>query len=343
MKIGKYEINRGRTLVIAEIGGNHEGDFDRARKMVADAARAGADAVKFQVFKAENLVNRSSRVPTYSGITHDQQFARFKKMEFTPEQYRLLKKDSEQFGLLFVASVFDVEIARMMAPLLDAFKVASGDITYERLLRLLGTFKKPVLISTGASTLDEVRRAMMWVGRSKALLLHCICAYPAPYEEMYLRNIPYLSKQFKVPVGFSDHSVGTECCLAAVTLGAAIIEKHFTYDKTIPYGDHRHSVDAADLEEMVTKIRNIEKALRPVTCRTVYPAEVKARRLVRRSLVAAKTLSSGDILKTGDVIARRPLEGIPAEEESQVIGRVLRRTIREGWPIKKSDLMRRQS
>lgn len=337
MKIADFEIGRSKTFIIAEIGGNHEGSFEKAEEMVRLAAQAGADAVKFQILQAGRIVHARSSKPAYSGITHQKQWERFKKIEFTKDQYRHLKKTAEANGALFFASVFDAEVLETMDDLLPAYKVASGDLTYYSLLRLIRKKKKPVLLSTGASTMQEIQEAVQWLGKKDLALLHCVCAYPAPYEDMNLKVIPALQKKFKLPVGFSDHSFGIECVLGAVALGACIIEKHFTTDKSIPVGDHRLSVNPHELQLMVDSIRHLEQALGKKQ-RPVFPAEMRARDLVRRSLYAIEDIKAGQKVTAKNIRALRPLEGMGAEKEPWLIGKPLRHDVSAGAPLFEKDI-----
>ncbi len=339
MKIGKREIGRGRTFLIAEIGGNHEGDFDTARRMVREAAASGADAVKFQVFEAGKLVNPKSPVNAYSGASHEKQWERFKKMEFSLEQYKELKKSADREKVLFMASVFDPEWLKKLDPLLAAYKVASGDMTYASLLSRMKGRNKPVLVSTGASTLDEIGWLVQFMGQKNLALLHCVCAYPAPHDQMNLRTIPALSKKFGVPTGLSDHSLGLEACLAATALGAVILEKHFTLDPSNPVGDHKHSLTPQALAKLVASVRVIEKTLGKPR-QDVFDCEKRSRGLVRRSLHSARDLSAGNRLRAEDIVALRPLEGIPAESESRMLGRRLKKGVHKGQPLLERHLAR---
>lgn len=331
MKIGPFEIGK-RTFVIAEIGGNHEGDFEKAREMVRAAAAAGADAVKFQVLRADKIVHAASSVSAYSGASHQKQWERFKKIEFTRAQYVQLKKDADEAGVVFMASVFDPESLQEVDDLLPAYKIASGDLTYYSMLKVFKKNKKPVILSTGASNLAEIKNVVKFFGPKNIAVLHCICAYPAPFEEMNLRAIPYLAKELKVPVGFSDHSLGTTCCQTAVALGAQIIEKHFTLDKTNPVGDHKHSLTPEELKTMVESMRIIEKSL-GTGGRPVYDCEKRSRPLVRRSLFSLQALKKGHKLREEDLTALRPLEGIPAEELPKIAGRKLTQDVEAMTPL----------
>lgn len=353
MRIGKSEIGKGRAFLIAEIGGNHEGDFEKAEHMVREAAAAGADAVKFQVFEAGKLVNPHSAVAAYSGASHEKQWERFKKMEFSLEQYRRLKELSDKEGVTFMASVFDLDWLRKIDPLLNAFKVASGDMTYRALLGEMKKTGKPLIVSTGAAEPAEIEDLVEFLGRENLALLHCVCAYPAPPDQMNLSTLPDLARRFGIPVGFSDHSLGPDACLVAASLGAAILEKHFTLDPSNPVGDHKHSLTPETLKQLVDSVREIEKSPKALAKfvsasrekellghprRGVFDCEKKARPLVRRSLYSARDLEAGCRLSAGDVIALRPLEGIPAEFELRAVGRRLTASVRRGQPLLESHL-----
>lgn len=331
MKIGDFEIGK-KTFVIAEIGGNHEGDFDKAREMVRAAAASGADAVKFQILKADKIVHSASTVNAYSGASHQRQWERFKRIEFTRSHYVQLKKDADKAGVQFMASVFDPESLSEVDDLLTSYKVASGDMTYYGMLKLFKKNKKPLILSTGASNLAEIKDAVKFFNGKNIAILHCICAYPAPFEEMNLKAIPYLAKELKVPVGFSDHSLGAVVCQTAVALGASIIEKHFTLDKTNPVGDHKHSLTPEELKSMVESMRIIEKSLGKEG-RPVYECEKRARPLVRRTLFPLKDLKKGQTVKEEDFTALRPLEGIPAEMLPKITGKKLAKDVSAMTPL----------
>ncbi len=334
MNIGSFKVGRGNVFIIAEIGGNHEGNFETAKSMVTAAASAGANAVKFQIFQTDKLVSAHSKIPAYSGASHEQQAARFKKMEFTPTQYGELKKLADQSKVVFMASVFDRESLDKVDSLLPAYKVASGDMTYYSLLKEMRKRRKPLLISTGAATLKEIEALVKTLGRKDLALLHCVCAYPAPHQEMNLQTIPFLEKKFGIPIGFSDHSLGIEACVAATALGAVILEKHFTLDPTIAIGDHKHSMTPEMLAKLVSSVRIIEKSLGQPR-KHFFASEERARKLVRRSLYANRDLKPGERLKLTDFTALRPLEGIPAEEEAKWIGRKVTRNLKAGEALQK--------
>lgn len=335
MKIGKFNLNQGRTFVIAEIGGNHEGDFEKAKRMVREAAKSGADAVKFQILRAEYLVSDKVKVKAYSGISHRQQLERFKSREFSLEQYRELKELADECSVEFMASVFDEELVDMIDDLVPAYKIASGDMTYKSLLLHMKKKKKPLIVSTGAANLAEIRRLVKWVGKKNLIILHCICAYPAPYDETNLLSIPYLRHQLKIPVGFSDHSVGTANAIASIALGACVIEKHFTMDPDIPYGDHKLSVTPEQLMHMVQAIRVVEKSLGKYG-RRLMPCEKRSRNLVRRSYFMKSALDKGKKLRFQDLIALRPVVGIPVEAAEKIVGSKLKVNAKEGAAVTRS-------
>jgi sialic acid synthase SpsE len=238
--------------------------------------------------------------------------------------------------MVFLASVFDEEAADAMDPLMPAFKIASGDLTHLPLLRHVAGKGKSLILSTGMATVEEIGDALEVVPRDQVVLLHCVSRYPTPPEEVGLRTIPFLAGRFGVPVGYSDHTTGTTACLAAVAIGAVLIEKHFTLDRNQPIGDHKLSAEPAEMAAMVARIREVERMLGEYG-KAVSESEVAMRVPLRRSLYARRDIPAGTRLSTGDVIVMRPGKGLPPKALDGLVGRVTRRAIRSETAIQEED------
>ena len=324
--------------VIAEVGVNHEGDLALAKKLIDLAAAAGADAVKFQTYKAGLIASKNS--PSYWDLSYEattSQYELFKKYDaFGPAEYAELAEHCKQRGTVFCSTPFDLQAVDMLEPLMPYYKIASADITNVPLLRACAAKGKPMVISTGAAHLSEVEEAVRIVTEklppSKVALLHCVLEYPAPYVDAHLSVIEHLKAVFpEHPIGYSDHTRPDPCAailLRSWMLGAVLIEKHFTHDKTLPGNDHYHAMDADDL----TRFRQAAVLLsaaegNPV--KRVLPGEAVPRKNARRSLVAARALPAGHVLSEADLIAKRPAFGLSPAELPRVIGRALAKPLAE--------------
>jgi N,N'-diacetyllegionaminate synthase len=318
-----------RTLIIAEAGVNHNGDPDLARKLIDVAARAGADRVKFQTFSAAALVTASAGKAAYQERltgSGESQFAMLSRLELSPAVHRELIEHCRQRGIGFFSTGFDLASVRQLAQLgAESFKVPSGEITNLPYLRLIGSYGKPVLLSTGMCTLGDIEAALgaleqSGTAREKITVLHCTTDYPAPFDEVNLRAMLSIRDAFDVAVGYSDHTLGIEVSLAAVALGATVIEKHFTLDRSLPGPDHKASLEPDELAALVTGIRNIERALGSAVKR---PGASEVTNLVagRKSLVAACPIRAGEPFTTANLTAKRPGSGISPMRWDEVIGR----------------------
>ncbi|MGH7356558.1 MAG: N-acetylneuraminate synthase [Candidatus Rokuibacteriota bacterium] len=321
------------TFVVAEAGVNHNGDLDMARRLVDAAADAGADAVKFQTFRADALVSQRAPKAAYqretTGIDESQRDM-LRHLELGRDAHADLAEHAERRSLLFFSTPFDEGSADLLEAIgVALLKVPSGEITNLPLLRHLARKGRPLLVSTGMSTLDEVERAVAVIqaeGCSSVALLHCVSAYPAPAAETNLRAMDTLRDRFHCPVGLSDHSLGVEIAIAAVARGAEIVEKHLTLDRNLPGPDHHASLDPKEFTAMVRAIRAVESALgngdkRPMPC------EADTRRVARRSLVAAGPIRAGDVLTRERVAVKRPGTGISPTDLDRVVGRRVRRNV----------------
>ncbi len=342
MKIGNFNIGE-RTLVIAEIGNNHEGDFATAKLLLERAAESGVDAVKFQTIRAERFVSRDEK----------DRFNQIRRFELADSQFRELALLAEARELLFLSTPFDVDSADMLDEFVPAFKVASGDLNWYQFLEHLALKGKPILLSTGMAEVDEISRALETIRQASPLppnesvvLLHCVSAYPAPVREANLLSISYLRERFGVPVGYSDHTSGILVCETAAALGARVIEKHFTYrmicgDMSVKEGqafrDHALSAEPGEMKELVARIRLIEASL-GANDKKLMEIEKQNRVAMRRSLAAGKNLSRGETITGKTITFLRPGTGIPPEGLPSIIGRRAARDIAEGSIIEEKDI-----
>ncbi|PIR26652.1 MAG: N-acetylneuraminate synthase [Deltaproteobacteria bacterium CG_4_10_14_0_2_um_filter_43_8] len=317
-----------KTVIIAEAGVNHNGDLALARKLIDVAAEAGADFVKFQTFKADCLVTACAKKADYQTKTTDAQESQYemlRKLELTADMHQELISHCKARGIQFSSTGFDIESINLLAELGSTFfKIPSGEITNLPYLRHIGRFGKPVILSTGMATLEEIGAAFKVLEqagtmRNQITLLHCNTEYPTPMEDVNLRAIKTLRETFGVAVGYSDHTLGIEVAIAAVALGATTIEKHFTLDRNLPGPDHKASLEPNELKAMVAAIRNIEKALGDGVKRP-SPSEIKNRDIARKSLVAACVIRAGDLFCEEKLAVKRPGTGISPMRWDEVIG-----------------------
>lgn len=334
MRIGDIEIGK-HTLVIAEIGNNHEGNFDIAKLLIERAAEAGVDAVKFQTIRAEKFVARAE----------ERRFQQIKRCELSDSQFRELASLARSKGLLFLSTPFDFDSVDMLDKLVPAFKVSSGDLNWHLFLEYVVQKGKPILLSTGMSGAEEVARALEAITRAssvplneKVILLHCVSGYPVPVSEANLLSIPYLRERFRVPVGYSDHTSGVVACQTAVALGACVIEKHFTYRKEDQsFRDHALSADPAEMKELVASIRLVEASLGKHDKR-IMECEKQNVTEMHRSLATRKHLSRGEVITQEAVTFLRPATGILPEGLFSIIGRRAARDMTEGSIIREEDV-----
>jgi N,N'-diacetyllegionaminate synthase len=339
---GEYE----EPVLIAEAGVNHNGDVQLAQQMIDAAVRAGAHVVKFQAFKTEKEISRLAELAPYqkeSSPEAKSQYDLCKALELSFEDFRRLKEQCERSRIGFLCSVFDFDHIDFLAGDLkaQAVKIASGEITNWPLLDYVGSRKLAVILSTGASTLDEIGEAidtLKAAGCPELALLHCVSNYPAPVNELNLRAMTTLKRRFGLPVGFSDHSMGNAASIAAVALGAVAIEKHFTLDRTLSGPDHKASAEPDELKQLVDGIMLAHAALGDGEKR-VMPCEAANQPLIRRSLVANHALTKGAALTQGMVGVKRPTGGIEPKFLNDILGRRLARDLREDEAIQWSDLI----
>lgn len=330
-----------RTLIIAEAGVNHNGDTALALALVDAAAAAGADVVKFQTFTADSLVTRSADKAEYQrrrGAAGETQHEMLSRLELSRSAHEAIIARCRDRGIQFLSTAFDVESVDLLRGLgVRLFKIPSGEITNLPYLRHIARTGGPVILSTGMATLDDVEaaiRALESAGtpRDRLTVLQCTTQYPAPFEDVNLLAIPAMSRRFGVAAGFSDHTPGIEAAVAAVALGATVIEKHFTLDRTLPGPDHAASLEPAELAALVTAIRHIEAALGDGEKRPM-PSELANRDVARKSLVAAAPIRAGELFSEANIAAKRPGTGISPMRLDDVVGRRAPRDFKIDEPI----------
>jgi N,N'-diacetyllegionaminate synthase len=305
-------------LVIAEAGVNHNGDLARARGMVAAAAEAGADIVKFQAFDADALVARGTQTAAYQAVNTGQtdQSDLLRALQLRRDDFATLAVDCRRRSIGFLATAFDIDmIEALVAMGMDRIKVASGELTNTPALRRFAQLGLPVLLSTGMATMDEVGAAvetLIVAGANDITLLHCTSLYPAPTDALNLRAMSAMAERFGLPVGYSDHSLGDHAAIAAVALGATVIEKHFTLDRALPGPDHKASLEPAELAAMIRKLRETAAMLGDGEKKPA-PGEKETAALVRRSWHAVRDIPAGTLLTTNDLVLKRPADGLPPD------------------------------
>lgn len=344
--IAGREVGRGqRPFIIAEVGSNHNGDIDLCYRLIDEAARCGADAVKFQSWSDKSLVSKAeyARNTTYSDTK--KHFGSLEEMvrayQFTPEMHRLAAERCRQRGVAFMSSPFSPEEVDLLEEIgVEAHKIASMDVNHPVLLRAVAATGKPVILSTGMATLAEIETAMETLREAESgpvLLLHCVSIYPPDPDDVNLLNIPTLERAFDVPVGFSDHTIGISIPLAAVALGACMIEKHFTLDKEMEGWDHAISADPAELEALTREARLVHRGLGSAV-RRVSPAETAKRAKFRRRIVLREALPAGHVLELADLDFKRPGTGIDPDQYELVVGRPLLTALESDHELEWSDL-----
>jgi len=316
------------VIIIAEAGVNHNGNMDIALKMIETAALSGADFIKFQTFKTEKLVTSTAPKAAYQEVQtgiEGSQFGMLKKLELSENDHLLLMDHARKSGIRMISTPFDEESAELLNRLnVELFKVGSGDLTNILLLRQLAKFDKPIILSTGMAGLGEIAQALdilekAGLSRSMVTLLHANTDYPTPYQDVNLRAMQTLATEFGVAVGYSDHTDGIEVPVAAVALGALVIEKHFTLDRNFEGPDHKASLEPAELRAMVKSIRNIEQALgSPV--KEPSAGERKNIPAARKSIVAACAIKQGELFTEQNLTVKRPGTGISPFRWDEIIG-----------------------
>lgn len=318
-----------RTLIIAEAGVNHNGDLELAKQLIDAAADADADVVKFQTFQANQLVTNQAEQALYQqkAIGKKQsQLSMLQQLELKPDQHEKLVNYCKHRNIEFLSTAFDPESIELLASLqIKRWKIPSGEITNVPYLRRIGSQRKPIILSTGMANLGEIEAAIKVLEkagspRNQITALHCTTEYPAPFEEVNLRAMRSIAEAFGVDVGYSDHTKGIAIPIAAVGMGATIIEKHLTLDRNLPGPDHKASLEPTDFAAMVRGIRSVEKALGDGIKRPTVSEEANLK-VVRKSLVAARPIRSGEIFSANNITAKRPGTGISPMHWDDWIGR----------------------
>lgn len=319
-----------KTLIIAEAGVNHNGSIVLAKKLIDAAAEAGADYVKFQTFKTENLVSKATKKAVYQQKNFsgedDSQFSMLKKLELSAEQHGELITYSKQRGIKFLSTAFDLDSIDFLSTLnLGIWKIPSGEITNYPYLKRIALKNEPVILSTGMSEIEEIENAITvllnyGIKRNQITLLHCNTEYPTPMEDVNLKAMLTMEKRFGIHIGYSDHTQGIEVPIAAVSLGATVIEKHFTLNRSMEGPDHKASLEPEELKAMIDAIRNIEKALGDGIKR-VSASEQKNKSIARKSIVASRRILKGETFTEDNITVKRPGNGLSPMLWEKVLGR----------------------
>lgn len=318
-----------KVFIIAEAGVNHNGSIELAKQLIDKGAEAGVDAVKFQSFKADKLVTVNAEKADYQkanmGNNKDNQYEMIKKLELDYDKHQELMDYATEKGVMFLSSAFDLESIDLLVELdLSVFKIPSGEITNLPYLRKIARTKKPIILSTGMASMGEIEDAIRILkdnGSKEITILHCNTEYPTPMNDVNLTAMNTIKEAFKVNVGYSDHTLGIEIPIAAVALGAEVIEKHFTLDKTMEGPDHKASLEPKELQEMVRSIRNIEMALGD-GIKTPTASERKNKPIARKSIVAKSVINIGEVYSEENLDIKRPGTGISPMLWDDVIGTI---------------------
>ena len=318
-----------RILIIAEAGVNHNGDLELAKKLIDAAAEAGANLVKFQTFTADRLSTSTTKKAAYQTKTtnsRESQHEMLRRLELSPGVHKELISYCEKRKIGFFSTAFDIESVDLLLSFgQNHFKIPSGEITNLPYLRHIGQLGRPVILSTGMATMEEIGSALQILENSgtpkkSITVLHCTTEYPTPIPEVNLRAMISIRDNFGVKVGYSDHTLGIEVAIAAVALGATVIEKHFTFDRNLPGPDHKASLEPEELKSMVAAIRNIEVALGDGIKR-LTPSEARNKPVVRKSLVASQAIKAGEAFSAQNITTKRPGTGISPMRWNEVMGR----------------------
>lgn len=318
------------TIIIAEAGVNHNGSLQMAKKLVDKAVGAGVDYIKFQTFKASKIVTKTARQAEYQqkniGGGEDNQYQMLKKLELSPEDHEVLIAYCKKRGIRFFSTAFDFDSIEYLHSLnLGLWKIPSGEVTNYPFLKRIAAYNEKTILSTGMCDMQDVRNAVEalyknGLSKKNLILLHCNTEYPTPFEDVNLKAMDALRKEFDVEAGYSDHTKGIEVPIAAVALGATVIEKHFTLDRNLPGPDHKASLEPNELKAMVSAIRNIEKAVGGDGTKHVSESECKNIAIARKSIVAACDIKAGETFTEDNLTVKRPGSGISPMRWEEVVG-----------------------
>ena len=342
-----------RVVVIAEAGVNHNGCIDRAKEMVDVAVEAGADYIKFQTFKADNLVSKDAKQAPYqtkNSKVEESQYEMLKRLELTDSMHISLMDYCSQKGIRFLSTGFDIESVNYLEEKIDFYKIPSGELTNLPLVKEITKKAKPIILSTGMASLVEVKQVVEFIRNEQKAhgvkehkllppltVLHCTTAYPTEFKDVNLKAMITMKESMMVDVGYSDHTLGIEVPIAAVALGASVIEKHFTLDRGLEGPDHLASLEPAELKEMISAIRKVEDCL-GTGVKEITEAEKENMAVARKSLFYANDFDEGHVLRDGDLIAKRPADGVSPMEIDSLIGKKLLCPVSKNKMLNRKDL-----
>tara|TARA_B100001175_G_C19515106_1_gene646939 strand:- start:26706 stop:27755 length:1050 start_codon:yes stop_codon:yes gene_type:complete len=344
----KLKIIKDRVIIIAEAGVNHNGDLEKAIKLIDVAAMAGADFVKFQTFSPKKLVTKQVQKAAYQSentLVKESQFEMLMQLEIPLDWYPKLLQRCDEKGIDFLSTGFDIESIDFLDQLGQKFfKIPSGEITHKSLLRKIARKKRPVIISTGMATMPEIKAAVEiflqeGLTKEEITILHCTTAYPTPLNEVNLKAMKTIEHEFGIDIGYSDHTLGTSVAIAAVGLGAKLIEKHFTLDKNLSGPDHKASLEPDELIYMVKSIREVTQSISGTGEKIPTLAEIENKKIIRKSLCYAKSLKKGNRLKEEDFIALRPERGISPMQIDDLLGKSLKQPVNQFQEVKLNDFI----
>lgn len=327
-----------KTLIIAEAGVNHNGSLEQAKKLIDNAASAGVDFVKFQTFKADNIATKTAKRAEYQNANTkdtDSQYEMLKKLELSDEDHEVLIAYAKEQSVSFLSTGFDLQSLDYLYSVgIRLAKIPSGEITNYPYLKRIAQLFSQVIMSTGMATMCEIKAAIKvlednGVARENLTVLHCNTEYPTPMADVNLKAMLHIQQELGVNVGYSDHTLGVEVPIAAVALGATVIEKHFTLDRTLPGPDHKASLEPEELKAMVQSIRNIEKAISGSGVKEPSPSEIKNKAIARKSLVAAVPIAKGEVFTENNITAKRPGTGVSPMHWEEVLGKTAIRDFTE--------------
>tara|TARA_R100000655_G_scaffold9940_2_gene24403 strand:+ start:774 stop:1784 length:1011 start_codon:yes stop_codon:yes gene_type:complete len=329
---------KNKVLIIAEAGVNHNGSMNSAKELIDVAAQAKVDFIKFQTFKASKTVTKKATRAGYQDKNtqnKDSQYQMLKKLELSEDMHEELILYCKSKGIKFLSTGFDLDSLEFLNNLgIELFKIPSGEITNLPYLRKIASFGKPVVMSTGMANFDEVKDAFKilidaGLKKDEISIVHCNTEYPTPMEDVNLKAMNYIGNELNVKFGYSDHTLGIEVPIAAVALGATVIEKHFTLDRNLPGPDHRASLEPSELMDMVTSIRNIELAISGSGVKEPSKSELKNKDIARKSIVASRNIGTGETFTVDNITVKRPGNGINPMLWDEVIGEIAKKNFSE--------------
>lgn len=344
------KTNHNSIIIIAEAGVNHNGDITLAKKLIDSAAEAAVDYIKFQTWITDDIVDLNAPKAKYQ-IENDQstsQYEMLKKLELSFDDFRKLKEYCDTVGVRFLSTPDDFKSLDFLVDelQLNVIKIGSGELTNIPFLKKIGSKQKEVILSTGMGSLGEVERAyytLLDAGATKVSILHCTSNYPAAYDSVNLKAMQTLAQAFNTEVGYSDHTEGNEISIAAVAMGAKIIEKHFTLDKTMDGPDHKASINPYELSLLVNQIRNTEKAISGNGVKRIHPSEVETKKVVSKGIYLTSDINTGEVLTDKHLIFKRPVGKLSASDYGLIIGRRVNKNITKGSALGLEDVKFEQS